>query len=204
MLERIISEFNLNADDLLNGYCYGSRVYGTANEGSDYDYILIFKDGTVKDEFAVTRGDLSLHMYQHSSFQDLINRHKIFALECVFLPKDQILQNKMPFQIKIDLKKLRSAISEKASHSFVKAKKKIVVDKDHDLYIAKKSLFHSLRIIDFGTQMALHGKIVDYQSTNSYWEDIYTDPNEDWEYYHEKYKPIFNSKMSSFREVAPK
>ena len=204
MLKKIIEEFNLKESDILNVYRYGSKVYKSDNETSDQDFIIIFKNGTVKDEFAVTRGDISVHMYQHSSFQDLVTRHKITALEMCFLPKQFVLKEDKPFNCKIDLQKLRSTISEKASHSFVKAKKKIIVEKDRDLYISKKSLFHSLRIIEFGIQMAKHNRITDYSAANDIWIDIYTDPSTDWEHYHEKFKPIFNSKMSDFRELAPK
>jgi hypothetical protein len=202
--ETIIKTFGLNASNVLTIFPYGSQVYKTANEKSDHDFIVVFKDGTVSDEFAITRDNLSIHSYNDSSFQDLLTRHKIAALECYFLPSEYLLLENKKYKFSLHIDMLRSTISEKSSHSFVKAKKKFEVEKDRDIYIAKKSLFHSLRIIDFGTQIAVHKRIIDYTSSNHLWEDIYTDPNEGWVSYKEKYQPIFNSMMTEFRKVAPK
>jgi hypothetical protein len=200
----IIRTFDLQKSNVLSIFPYGSQVYKTANEKSDYDFVVVFKDGTVKDEFALTRDNLSIHSYNDSSFQDLLNRHKISAMECYFLPTQSILLQNKKFNFSLSIETLRSAISEKSSHSFVKSKKKFEVEKDRDIYLAKKSLFHSLRIIDFGIQIASKKKIVDYTSSNHLWEDIYTDPNENWAPYKEKYQPIHNSMMTEFRKVAPK
>lgn len=200
----IIKTFDLQRSNVLTIFPYGSRVYKTANEKSDYDFIVIFKNDTVKDEFAITKNNLSIHCYNESSFQDLLDRHKISALECYFLPNELILLQDKKFNFSLHIDKLRLSISEKSSHSFVKAKKKFEVEKDRDIYLAKKSLFHSLRIIDFGTQIASKKKIVDYTSSNHLWEDIFTDPNESWDPYKEKYQPIFNSLMTGFRKLAPK
>lgn len=200
----IIRMFDLNESNVLTIFPYGSRVYQTANDNSDYDFIATFKDGTVQDEFAVTKGQLSIHYYNESSFQDLLNRHKISAMECYFLPTETLLLQKKKFNFTLHIDKLRSSVSEKASHSFVKAKKKFEVEKDRDIYIAKKSLFHSLRIIDFGIQIAANNKIINYSSLKNLWEDIYTDPNETWDPYKEKYQSVYNSMMTQFRKLAPK
>ncbi len=205
MLKKIIKDFNLMESSILAAFRYGSTVYGTNHEKSDQDFVLIFKDKQIQDGFGITCGDLSLHMYQKSSFQDLIDRYKIFAMECVYLPKEHVLKNEgiLPVQ-KINLEKLRCAISEKASHSFVKAKKKLSIAKDKNIYIGKKSLFHSLRIIDFGKQIAEHKKIIDYSSANQFYYDIMNNPAEDWQHYHDKYKSIYNAMMTDFRKTAPK
>jgi predicted nucleotidyltransferase len=200
----IIKTFGLQEPNVLTIFPYGSQVYKTANEQSDHDFIVIFKDGTVEDEFAITRDKLSIHSYNDSSFQDLLNRHKISAMECYFLPTESLLLERKKFKFDLHIDKLRSAISEKSSHSWVKAKKKFEVEKDRNVYIAKKSLFHSLRIIDFGKQIAVSKKITDYTCSNYYWEEIYTNPSERWESYKEQYQGIYNSKMSDFRKLAPK
>lgn len=200
----IIKTFDLDESNVLTIYPYGSRVYKTASEQSDYDFIVIFKDGTVKDEFAVMADKLSIHSYNESSFQKLLNSHKIFAMECFFLPPEFLLLQRKKFKFTLHIAQLRESISEKASHSFVKSKKKFEVEKDRNIYIAKKSLFHSLRIIDFGQQIVEHKKIVNYSSSNHLWEDIFTDPSEDWGSYKEKYQPIFNIMMTKFRKLAPK
>lgn len=109
---------------------------------------------------------------------------------------------KSHFNLDLDVTKLRHALSEKASHSFVKAKKKI--DKEKDYYIGRKSLFHSLRILTFGTQIAEMGAIVDYSAANHHWFDILNEPYYEWSWFDSKYGPVYNELATRFRKVAPK
>jgi len=179
---------------------YGSRVYGTASEKSDHDYLaVILEQSKIETGEEYRHGDTNIHIYNHKDWQHQLNDHKIHTLEAYFLP-DGICRNH--FRLKINLKLLRSTLSEKSSKSFVKAKKKI--DKEKDFYIGWKSLFHSLRILNFGAQIAETGAIHDYAAANHYWFDILHNPQYEWAYYEEKYKPIYNELATKFRKAAPK
>lgn len=202
--ENIKKLFSLKDYDIISIFPYGSRVYGTNSEKSDHDFIAIFKDGTVTDEFALEKDKYNIHTYNYSSFVKLIEKHKIFALECISLHKNKLLCDRKNFDFKLNIGTLRSSISEKASHSWVKAKKKFEVEKDKNIYIAKKSLFHSFRIIDFGKQIANHGKIVDFSSVNNLWFEILNNPSEIWKDYFDAYKIKHNQSLTEFRELAPK
>lgn len=205
MYSYILQDFNLKDEDILNVYPYGSHVYGTNNKNSDYDFIVVCKDNILdRDSLDSSWRKLNATIYSHNSFMQKINLHKISALECVSLPENTLLKFSKNINFTIDKKVLRESISEKASHSWVKSKKKFEVILDKDIYIAKKSLFHSLRIINFGIQIANYGKIKEYSCCNDLWQDIYSDPNENWEPYKEKYQNYFNSQMTEFRKVAPK
>lgn len=200
-----IKELNKLHKEILNIYSYGSRVYGTYSEHSDYDYIIVIK-GTkgIKSDYNLGRSDY--HFYDEKSFQDAINNHEINVLECLSLKyhNNQIFSENKEFDYIIDLQKLRHSISKTSSNSFVKAKKKLTIEKDYDLYISKKSLFHSLRILIFGIQLAKYGKIINYTEANKYYEDIMNTENYDWAYYKETYQPIYNELSSKFKLVAPK
>ena len=204
MYDLILQNFHLLDKEVMNVYPYGSQVYKTNSYSSDYDFILVLN----KDvrEYALSSNDqkLNIHLYSVEGFEDQINQHKISALECIFLPSNMILKNDYVFNFKLNKEKLRSSISEKASHSWVKAKKKFEIEADRNIYIAKKSLFHSLRIIDFGIQIATYSKIVDYSSSNYLWEEIKNNPMEDWDNYKNKYQELFNFRMTEFRKLAPK
>ena len=93
-------------------------------------------------------------------------------------------------------------MSQKANHSFVKAKKKIEVEKDY--YVGWKSLFHSLRILVFGIQIAKEGCISDYSAANDYWHEIREANQYDWSYFKSKYQPEHNRLATEFRKLAPK
>lgn len=203
--ETILQDFKLKDSDIVNVYPYGSQVYGTASVKSDYDFIVVLKNGTKDgDSLESSYHNLNVSLYSEDSFQDQVNRHKIAALECIFLPVSQCPKISTQFKLKLDKKILRESISEKASHSWVKAKKKFEVEVDRNVYVAKKSLFHSLRIIEFGTQIAIDGAITNYSSANYLWDEIVNDPSDTWEPYKTKYQHLYNEWMTEFRKRAPK
>ena len=103
----------------------------------------------------------------------------------------------------IDKTKLRHEISGKADNSWVKAKKKLMIP-DEDNYIGLKSLFHSLRILDFGLQIADAGRIVDYGAVNWLLKEILESGETDWDYFDKKYRGTKNAMRSDFKKLAPK
>lgn len=178
---------------------YGSRVYGTHREDSDYDYIGLVPANRMVDTGTEYRWNtLNVHIYNRYDFQKQLERHKIHTLEAYYLPNSCVPKE---FKFELDLPKLRVEVAEKASHSFVKARKKI--DKEHDFYVGFKSLFHSLRILNFGIQIASKGKI-DYTAANKYWFEIRDAGEYNWDYYKNKYQPVYNELATEFRKLAPK
>lgn len=201
-LTKTIEEHNpFNVDKAISLYLYGSRVYGTHDEKSDYDYLMV--SGVLQEPFIQFKhDDLNVTVFSLDEWVKRLQEHEISALECLYLPKEMILKNNADFNVTIDSQVLRRAVSAKASNSFVKAKKKFTVE--NDIYVGKKSLFHALRIPMFGEQLAKHGRIVDYTVANHYWNQIKGCGIDDWSYFQKKYKPVFNNIMSEFRKVAPK
>lgn len=196
---------NIHDKDILNVYLYGSRVYECHNDQSDFDYIVIADDDEDIVEVKGGEFDGDYTIYNRETFFNRMAEHEISVLECLYLPPDKILKQDMTIDLpKINLSKLRHSISAKVSNSFVKCKKKLTVEKDFDPHIGKKSLFHSLRIIMFGIQLAKHNKIVDYTVANKYWDEIVGNECNDWEFYKKTYKPIYNNLMTEFRVLAPK
>jgi predicted nucleotidyltransferase len=180
-------------------YPYGSRVYGTVRKNSDYDYIVVTKNKT-KEQFS--DNFININFYTPEEHQERLNEHEISALECYFLPNNLIIKENKKFTFNLDLSKLRHALAAKSSNSWVKAKKKLTVEKDFDLDLGRKSLFHSMRIIDYGRQIATYGKIINYGSCNELFQEImncYT-----WTDMFDQYKKTYNEMCSEFRVLAPK
>ena len=105
LAEQICQELNIDYTRILNIYEYGSKVYGTDDEYSDSDHIIVFKSsllpsGAFKDNAISSRHrDIQGVCYSRSGFIDAINNYEISALECIFLPEDKIIQKKMNFGI---------------------------------------------------------------------------------------------------------
>lgn len=184
-------------------FVYGSTIYGTTDENSDIDFATI-GDYRVPDAVPSTR------YASFEDFQELVSRCDPVALEGYSLQFGNYTDTwEFPrFQTDIDLPTLRRVISSTASNSFVKAKKKLTVEEDYDRRASMKSLFHSIRLLDFGCQIATHGHIVEFDSVNTIWLDIvelyrYDD-------YHilneinQTIKPLYNQTASKFRTLAPK
>jgi len=185
-----------------NNYCaylFGSRTYNTHTENSDYDFVIILNEEKVHPDELKTE-ELNLKIYTPKEYQLELDKHEISALEVYFLYAKQLA--KKGFVVNINKQVLRKSISSIVSNSWVKAKKKIMVE--GEIYIGIKSLFHSIRITEYGRQIAEKGIIYDYYRTNNIWNEILKDKDKSWEELAEKYKPLYNSKLTEFRKLAPK
>lgn len=206
MIEILNEQFErrvIKNDDFLCVYPYGSRVYGCNLDG-DEDLVIIMDTEEKRHEIQYPLGDRDMSFYTKTTFQEMLVNHDIIALECFFLPQNVKQKEITSFDFELDLEKLRHSVSHVSSNSFVKAKKKLTIEKDFSPYIGRKSLFHSLRILMFGIQIAKFGKIIDYSEANYLWDEIINNQSEEWEDYKIKYQPVYNQLKSEFKKLAPK
>jgi len=208
-VEEIIKNFGLESNTVLNIYLYGSRVYGTESKTSDWDFIIIVEDDNEKFSvneqcFPGNDGNSDAVIMTASNFQSKINDHQIHVLECLWLSPDKILLEKRKFSFVLDLTLLRIATQKRSGNSWSKTGKKLIQGPDYAPYIAKKSLFHCLRILQFAVQIAKNGKIIDYSSANPIWFEIIATDTEDWEIFKQMYQKLYNSLKSELRILAPK
>lgn len=188
-------------DNVLNVFVYGSHLYGSYDESSDIDYIIVAREWFDSD-------DVNAQVYTVEQFRMALDRHDIQAMECVCAPAAFVMKNGYEWKVPdIDRQKLRMSISTIASNSWVKGKKKLLVSGDYDVKLAIKSVFHSLRILDYGIQIATSGKVYEWDSMNYVLEDLrkLSYQREDlWNAIDTKYRKVFNSKSSEFKSLAPK
>jgi len=199
----------------------GSVVYGTALPGSDTDMLIIvpdtyeeflsqFEDGIFQFEErnASLVKDEDRQYMTIGNFKKMLDDCTVLAVETFCTPEDHILHYDSDkcdfyFPVAFDRWKVRQQFSKTASNSWAKAHKKMTVEKDLDRRCGMKSLFHSLRILNFAIQVCENGYIYDYTQANHYWWDIYAEDST-WEEYKEKYKPIYNELRSKLAVLAPK
>ena len=200
----------------------GSVVYGTASPlTSDVDVLIVVPDTYSEFLSQFENGIFQLKKYNTylandedceyitiSNFQKLLDDCTVLAIETIFTPSDHILhfdseKCNLTFPEAFDKWKVRQEFSRTASNSWAKAHKKMTVEKDLDIRCGKKSLFHSLRILNFGIQVCERGYIYDFSQANQYWHDICIS-NHSWEEYKTIYKPIYNELRSKLAALAPK
>jgi len=201
-LEELIIRIKEKPENVLNVYLYGSRVYGNIRKDSDYDFIVVLKKKRINNQEQFSDNLINVQFYTVDDFQRRLDNHEISALECYFLPEQYILKRNVCFSFKLVIEKLRESLSTKANNSFVKAYKKLTIEKDYNLLTAQKSLWHSFRIIYFGIQIAKYGKITDYSECNAIFWDILR--LKEWDDMVDQYKKSHNNIMSQFRILAPK
>jgi predicted nucleotidyltransferase len=185
--EDICASLGIDYTQVLNIYPYGSKIYGTANENSDDDHIIVYKSsllpsGSFKDN-AISSNDRKIQgvCYSRGGFIDAINNYQITALECISLPEDMIIQKKMNFgMVKFDKKEMARNIITTASSSWHFS---TLAYRDNHYESCAKNIFHALRILDFGIQIKEHHRIVDYSSMNKVKESIYDCPPNPRDYY---------------------
>lgn len=222
-------------------FSYGSTIYKN-KPASDYDYIVVsdFEKEQFEDVFCVRGQTVSIQItfYTLETFLKMLQENEISALECLSLEMkyyDNLIgeeankENEILFNLSRSLFEekikqslpnvqphvIRTAISKKASNSYVKAKKKIILKEDFDLKVSLKSLWHSFRMVGFALEsvMSNHGEISCFDIANDLYSEIaedylefhsFSDPDSFWTFIHEKYQPRHNALMSVFRQYAPK
>ncbi len=195
----ILKRTKIDDSNVINAYMYGSRVYGTSTDKSDYDYVFILKK---RDNEQFSDRLININFFTDEGHQQRLDEHEISALECQFLNKEFILKETKKYKFKLDISKLRHSLSRKASNSWVKCKKKLTVEIDYDLNLGRKSMFHSFRILDYGIQIAKNEKIIDYSSCNDLFKKIME--YYDWETLYSTFKGDHNLISIKFREVTQK
>lgn len=184
-------------------YKYGSVVYGTYKPGiSDTDYIAVVPDDVLKENAQFENGNDQYTFYTVSEWQKMLDDNNVAAVECRFLDKQFIVKETVDFPFTVNVRKIREQFSATASNSWVKCKKKLTVEKDFAPRIGKKSLWHALRILDFGIQILKYGSITDYGSKNDLYAEIVECENNDWLYYKSKYQNTYNALKTEFRLAA--
>jgi hypothetical protein len=174
--EEICKALKIDYNQILNIYPYGSRVYGSINEFSDEDFIIVYKasllpSGAFKDN-AISSEDREIQgtCFSRGGFIDALNNYQIVALECTFLPEDKIVQKKMNFPLRqLDKKVMANKLITTASASWHNA---ILSHKDNNILYAKKNIYHALRILEFGIQIKKFDKIVDYSVMNDFKREL--------------------------------
>ncbi|KAL0483589.1 hypothetical protein AKO1_011433 [Acrasis kona] len=176
-------------------------------------------------------------IFREFSFLNAINYFYIPAIESLSLQTIPHIKSKYVWKLTIDYKipdinlahnksLLRRSFSAVSDNSFVKCRKKITLHPEQE-YVGRKSLWHSLRILLFGCQVAEHNQIINFQEANALYKDIVVDeiPCDDlvfssvpppdnctsweqravwkWEQYKKKYTVMKNQLKSRFKSLAP-
>jgi len=199
LLSDIINASGIHPSRVFNVTIFGSQVYGNTNKDSDWDIIMVANNSVESTE--IRRGLFNIHVYTPDKFKSDLEWHRINNLECIFAPDWAKLKETIKYDFKLNLAKLRHATSHISSNSWVKCKKKLELTDEY--HIGVKSLFHSLRIPMFATQIANSGKITDFYCANNIWKKIISE-SWTWQKLDQEFRDLRNTILSDFRKVVEK
>lgn len=200
LLSDIIRASGIHPSRVFNVTIFGSQVYGTANVDSDWDIIMIANNSV--ESIEIKNGLFNIHVYTPDKFISDLEWHRINNLECIFAPDWAKLKETIKFDdFKINLIKLRHATSHISSNSWVKCKKKLELTDEY--HTGVKSIFHSLRIPIFATQIATSGRIKDFSCANFIWDKI-KKKKWNWEELDSEFRELRNNILTDFRKVTEK
>jgi len=197
-IEDILAAAKMHPSRAKNIYVFGSRVYGTHSEGSDWDVVVVGNSSV--DSLEIKHALFNIHVYTPKKFQEDLDWHMPKNLECAMAPEWAKLKQDIDFRFELQPAKLRHAISHVSSNSWVKAKKKLT---GGEYSIGVKSLFHAIRIPMFGTQIAASGSIGDFGCANHIWNRI-KEKQWDWNGLDAEFRAEHNRALSEFRKLASK
>lgn len=189
-------------DSIKKRYLYGSRAYGTHTNDSDWDYICLV-DKYPKEGLTIIEGDNTFHLYTPYDFERALESHDVAVLEAVYLADD------VPSNFVLNKGKLRESFSTVSNHSWVKGKKKLTVHFDYDKYAGLKSIFHSIRITDYGIQLAETEKVYNKTKYNYVLEELLAlgeqyERDELWDIIESRYKKLWKDLRHEFKILCPK
>lgn len=196
--EEVIKRSKIHPHKVKCIFIFGSRVYGTNNYNSDWDFIMVANNSISNQE--IRNGDFNIHILTPDEFNRLLNDHNSSVIECFFAPDKFRILELIKFDFKINIKSLRHSFSHISSNSWVKCKKKLQQD---EYYIGAKSMFHSLRIPMFGIQIINKGFIEDFSCANKI-NDLISSKKWTWEELDNKLRPVRNQILSDFRSISLK
>lgn len=164
----------------------GSRVYGTAGPRSDHDYVVVLAAPGQRQDLLFAEGvNVALHGVR--TFEAALSDGSVFAFEALFAPPAHRLKEPVPpLSFELDRKKVVESAVSRSTSDFEKAGKRFSEEQEP----SKKKLFHSLRVPLFALELLRTGKIEDFAAATGHFEDILSDPSEDFADYEATYGPL--------------
>lgn len=180
-------------DKVIKTYKHGVRLYDSNNENYGYNFITVV-EGNYDFEYIVKFPNCVIYVYSEALFIKKIKNHELFALECIFQYKEDNYREY--FKLNRDTLYVRVMIESFESYgrcyNYFKNKDKIKF---------KEELFNSIKSLGVGVQIALTGKIVNYESNAKFLNEIDKLGDSSWEKYFNLYKESCERMQNNFKRV---
>ena len=176
-LQEVLSELQEKWGECCGLYVHGSTIF--ANQPPhDLDLIAVIdhaKREVPQDspDSQFTLGRCEVSVYERSCFFEKLLAMDLTMLTCLSTPKRFVLkelQDERLQSFKVDLRLLEESVTSYAEFTWLKAQR--VLNDWKDPYKASKNAYFVFRVLEFGCQLADHGRIVDLKAANHKWDVI--------------------------------
>ena len=180
VLRTICAELNLDENDVVNAYQFGSYVYGTNDDSSDRDYLLVVRQSRPALQFTdgihyfhgfdlkrlFDQYDVCVHSCEN--FEALLEHHYLLAVECVFYPEEFILKNSVDYRSifltryynplrlrQVSLHEREFSLQQCNYEQNYGRHPSSLAKKEDSARVMLKVLFHGVRYLDIAEQLIL-------------------------------------------------
>ena len=125
-VETISQKLKLNSSSIKNLYLIGSRLWGTANDKSDWD-VMIVLDSDKASKSSMHNSEIDATVYSQKEFLERLNKHEFLCVIAINLPEDWKWKEQIEFKKNFVLNKkiLSASVIEEADRDWKIARKKI-------------------------------------------------------------------------------
>jgi hypothetical protein len=141
-LHRLLDAVRLPIEDVDCVYCYGSRLWGCSNMNSDWDFIIILKEGAkgpAGGHVNTHVGMVDVSILSHARYQERLADHRILEVLLWYLPAEAVW-----------LDELRPKSKFKLDHQKLLARLKVATERDKCTarkMVGKGNLAKAVRIL---------------------------------------------------------
>lgn len=174
-------------------YLNGSRLFGTSQKDSDWDFIAVYDSKYPGTELESDK--LDVRIMSKGLFQKWLDRCQNMAIECLFLPEEFVIQQPQELWKKnYSQEQLVEAFMEMAANKWKNAKRTFANSHKSNVRFRsdKKRIHHALRILDFAFQLRTFGRIENYQPMVEVFASLMKNPSTNWEDYEKEWGPFYN------------
>mgnify|MGYP000901063296 CR=1 FL=1 len=168
-INKIISITGLDNSAIRNIYLYGSRVYGTNHQNSDFDVRIVADINT--PERSVNSGNYQIKIYSLNRFQEGIAKNEFPFVEFQFFPEWAKIRETSPYMAPIVNQRVKYSAIDYLNYHLELIKRGF--NNSKDLYVLSKNLFHAIRVLVFAGELISTGTIADITIAKPYYDDIF-------------------------------
>lgn len=178
-------------EDIYALYPFGSMVYGTDRDSSDFDFILVTKKDKNLTNNVIIHNNFSYTIVSYEQYLKDLMSHEIYALETYFLPESAItVRPASPWPFRLNVAMLKESIKKEMEKNFRKTEERF---KNKESLRAIKTLFYGIRAAVFAKQIINFRKITNYAAADSYWEELKSINETNWAQFRDKYRKLYSS-----------